>query len=247
MNLVRADLSTLTVDQWNLISNLSHCYDEHAGLSLGEQYVSDQKNLPPKLRFKTASLLQLFQVITDAAQFLYKNNRDFLRLSTDDRSILLHGTLTHTASLSGNFLLYQIQLLNHPSFYDALQTIGPVDLISTARLLSQLLHFDTIVMKLFLAVLSFSTFRYTVYPSDSSSNLFGIHEILRIQDAYIELTWRYLLYKYNHQQAVKCFSNFIRCVFIVNASVVIVQDIQWFTDIIDSVTEKAEQILSFND
>ena len=67
-----------------------------------------------------------------------------------------------------------------------------------------------IVMKLFLAILSFSTYRCTAYPDISRDILSNIQEVLRIQDTYIEITWRYLLYKYVYQQAVKCFSDFIR-------------------------------------
>ena len=247
MDLLRADRSTLSADQWNLLSNLSHCYDDHAGLSLGEHYMFGQNNLPPKFRFKSASILELFQAILDAAQPWYKNNRDFLSISTDDRSIILHGTLSHSASVSANFILHKIQLLGHPAFYNAVKIIGPADLVTVASRLSQLLDFDMIIMKLFLAILSFSTFRYTVYPHTSSSNLSNIREILRIQDQYIELTWRYLLYKCDPEQAVKCFSDFIRCVFIVNEGIVEVQRVRWFTDMIDTVTEKAKQSLSLND
>ena len=247
MNLLRADQSTLTVDQWNLLVNLSHCYDDHTGLSFGEQYMSEQHNLPPKLRFKISSILELFQLVLDTTQSLYKNNEDFLSLSTNDRSILLHGTLLRTASISSNFIAYKIQLLNEPAYFDAIQVISPAGLVSVVRRLSQRLNFDMTVMKLFLAILSFSTFRYTIYPNSSSANFSNIQQILGIQDRYIEVTWRYLLYKYDHEQAVKYLSDFIRCIFIVNEGIVEAENIQWFTGILDSVTQKAEQNLIYSD
>ena len=247
MNLLRTDQSTLTVDQWNLLSNLSHCYDDHAGLVIGERYMSDQNNLPHKLRFKSASVIELFQKALDKAQSLYQNNRDFLSLSADDRSILLHGTLSHTASISSNFIVYKIQLLNHPAYYDAIQVISPARLVSVAGRLSQRLNFDMIIMKLFLAILSFSTFRYTVYPNNSSANFSNIQQILRIQDVYIEITWRYLVYKYNHQQAVKCFSDFIGCIFIMNEGIMESYDFQWFTNKVNSLIENTDRSLSLVD
>lgn len=247
MNLLQTDQSTLTVDQWNILSNLSHCYDDHAGLSFGERYMSEQHTLPPKLRFRITSILDLFQRALDATQSLYKNNGDFLSLSTNDRSILLHGTLSHTASISANFIVYKIHLLNQPAYYEAVQVISPPCLVAAAKRLSQRLDFDTIVMKFLLAILSFSTFRYTIYSNNSSDNFSNIQRILHIQDRYIEVIWRYLLYKYNHQHAVKCFSDFIRCLFVVNEGIVGAEDVQWFTDILDSVTEKAEQNLIISD
>ena len=102
MNLLQADQSTLTSNQWNLLSNLSHCFDDHAGLFIGERYMSEQSHLPHRLRFKGASIMGLYKMTLDAAQSFYENNRDFFSLSTDHRLILLRNTLTYTASISAN-------------------------------------------------------------------------------------------------------------------------------------------------
>ena len=246
MNLLRADQSTLTVDQWNLLSNLSHCYDEYAGLSIGERYMSEQHTLPPKLRFKSASIIQLYQMTFEGAQLLYKNNKDFFSLFPDDRSTLLHNTLMYTASISSNFIMYKTQLMTNPAYYEAVQIITPSGTSCIARRLYQRLNFDVIIMKLFLAILTCSTLRHTVYPSTSSVNLSNVRQILRIQDKYIEVTWRYLLYKYDYVQAVKCFSDFIRCVFIVNDALTEAHHVQWFADTIDSLIQKTEQVLVHN-
>ena len=247
MNLLRADQSTLTVDQWNLLSNLSHCYDGHAGFSIGEQYMFGQNNLPHKLRFKSATIEQLFHVLLDATQPLYKNNRDFLSLSADDRSVLLGTTLTFTASISTNFIFYKIRLMEHSAYYDAVQMMTSTNLVPIAKRFPARLNFDVNVMKLFLAILSFSTFRCIAYPHSSSDNLSNIQEIVRIQDRYIEITWRYLLYTYDHERAVKSFSDFIRCIFVVNEGVVEAQEHHWYQETIDSIAEKTEQSLSLND
>ena len=247
MNLLRSDQSTLTVDQWNLLSNLLHCYDENAGLSLGAQYMSQQNNLPIQLRFQSSSIISLYQLMLDGAQLLYTNNRDFLSLSTDDRSILLHSTLSYTGSISLNFIVFKIRLVDSPSYYDALEMITFPRIVSMARRFPARLNFDVIVMKLFLAILSFSTCRCTISPSTCSNNLSHVQEVLRIEDRYIELTWRYLLYKYGHKQAVKCFSDFIRCIFLTNEALVAAEELQWFTNIIDSVAQKTEQSFSLND
>ena len=247
MNLLRSDQSTLTVDQWNLLSNLSHCYDENAGLAMGGNYMSEQNNLLFNLRFQSSSIKPLYQLMLDATQSLYSKNRDFLSLSTEDRSILLHSTLTHTGGISSNFICHQIQLLSYSAYYDAVAIIASPTISSIARRFASRLNFDMNVMKLFLAILSFSTFRCVAFPSTSSANLSNVQEVLRIQDRYIELTWRYLLYTYNHEQAVKCFSDFIRCIFVTNEALIEAQEIQWFTSTIDSIVERTEQSLSLND
>ncbi|CAF1030239.1 unnamed protein product [Rotaria sordida] len=247
LNLLRSDQSTLDVDQWNLISNLSHCYDEHSGLSIGQTYMHEQNKLPHKLRYKCASVSELYQMMFNDAQLLYKNNRDFRCLSADDRSILLHSTLSHTVTLSSNFILFKIGLMNYPAYYDAVGIISHPSVISVAQRLASRLDVDIIAMKLFLAILSVSTVNYTVYSNIHPVNLSNIKQILDIQDRYIELAWRYLCYKYNHKETVKYFSNFIRLFITLTEGIVISQDVQWFTDAIDSVVQRTKQAVSIDD
>ncbi|CAF5097774.1 unnamed protein product, partial [Rotaria sp. Silwood1] len=84
-------------------------------------------------------------------------------------------------------------------------------------------------MKLFLAILSFST----TYTNTSTTTFSSTKQILDIQDRYIELTWKYLLYKYNSNQAVKYFSNLIRCVLAIHDALAKADEVQWFTEEID--------------
>ncbi|CAF4344552.1 unnamed protein product [Rotaria sordida] len=102
-------------------------------------------------------------------------------------------------------------------------------------------------MKLFLAILSFSTTRCTIYSNTPLENLSTIKKIFDIQNAYIELLWRYLLYKYNFERSVICFSNLIRCLFAINEALVEAHDFQWYTDTIDSLVQQTQQTLNFND
>lgn len=247
MNILQADHSTLTLDQWNLLSNLSHCYDDHAGLSIGQTYMSDQYNLPPRCRFKSASIIHLYQRIIEGAQSLYTHNKDFLALCADDRSLLLQNTSGLTACLCMNFIGYKIQLMSYPAYFDALEMICTAKIASIGRRLALRLNFDLVVMKLFLAIASFSTYRLVGYFNDSPKNLTNVKDIQRIQDEYIEITWRYLLYKFDHQQAVKSFSELLRCIFLTNSAVALSEEIRWFHEKVDLISKKTEESLSLHD
>ncbi|CAF3464665.1 unnamed protein product, partial [Rotaria sp. Silwood2] len=246
LNLLQSDKSTLTVDQWNLLSNLSHCYDEYSGLSVGERFMLEQNVLPFKLRFKQEPIKQLIQMSLDKCQLLYKNNQDFLSLSAVDRSILLHDTFNYTAGVSASLIIYKIQLMDYPIYYDVIEMLTHPSVISVAKRLADRFDFDGIIVKLFLAILSFSTTHYTVYSNNPPINLSNIKEILRIQDTYIELAWQYLLYKYDLKQAVTCLSNFIKCLFAIHEAVIKTHDIQWLTDTISSIVIQIEQTLTLN-
>ncbi|CAF0881940.1 unnamed protein product [Rotaria sordida] len=246
LNLLRSDQSTLTVDQWNLLSNISHCYDAYSGLSIGERFMLEQNNLPFKIRFKQGPIVNFVGMILDKCQSLYTNNQDFLSLSADDRSILLHNLFKHTGSLCANFIGYKIHLFDCPAYFNTLEIITHPDVLPAAKRIAKRLNFDIIIMKLFLAILSFSTTRYTVYLKTSPDNLSNIKQILCIQDIYIEMAWRYLVYRYNFEQAVICFSDLIRGYFAVDEAVVKTQEVQWLTDTISSVVTQTEQTLTLN-
>ncbi|CAF1505770.1 unnamed protein product [Rotaria sordida] len=220
----------LTIDQWNLLSNLSHCYDEHSGLSIGEHFMLEQNALPLKLRFKKEQIKKLIQISLDKY----------------DRSVLLHSTFTHTAHLSANFIIYKTQLLNYPTYINIVEMLTHPGLVSATKPIADQLYFDMIIMKLFLVILSFSTTRYTVYSNTPPVNLSNIKEILRIQDTYIEITWRYLLYRYNFDRSVICLSDLIRCFCAIHEAIVKVHDIPWLTDTIASIVNQTEQTLSPN-
>jgi hypothetical protein len=227
----------MTVDQWNLISNLSYCYGQHSGISLGECYMREQNVLPLKLRFKSASMMKYFLMSMEGTQSIYENNRDFLSLSSNDRSVLLYNTMKHMASLSTSCIYSQIGLLNHAAYYNTIGTVIHPNLVPAAKCIADRLDFDMIIRKLFLAILSFSTMNYTFYCNTPPINLLNVKQVLHIQNTYIELTWKYLLYKYNYKQTVLCFSNFIRCIFAVHDAVVKAQDLQWFIEGIDSLIQ----------
>ncbi|CAF1026379.1 unnamed protein product [Rotaria sordida] len=60
LNLLQSDQSTLSTDQWNLLSNLVHCYDEHSGYSMAVCYTREQNALPSKARHKVTSVIISF-------------------------------------------------------------------------------------------------------------------------------------------------------------------------------------------
>jgi hypothetical protein len=132
-------------------------------------------------------------------------------------------------------------------YYDSIETIANSSVVPVAKRLATQLDFDVIIMKLLLAILSFSTINHTVYSNTSSINLSNIKQIIQIQDTYIELAWRYLLYKYNYEWAVKSFSLFIGVIFTIQEAISETQEVQWLTETFDSLVQQTEQTLTLND
>jgi len=236
----------LTVDQWNQLSNLVHCFDEHSGLSFIQDFIQEQTALPPKFRFKHSSVNAFFTSMMAKIQLVFEKIRDFLSLSLHDRRTLLRNTVEYTTGIGGAFILQQTQLFDCPAFFKSAELIfRPASVALTKHLIDQL-DSDIVFIKIIFAIIAFSISNYTSYTQTTSDNLIDTKAILNIQDMYTELVWRYLLYKHNHREAVLCFSNLIRCLFLLNDSVVEAHEEQQFTDIIHSVIQSTEQKLNLN-
>ncbi|CAF1121944.1 unnamed protein product [Adineta steineri] len=238
-------ISTLSYDQWNLLSTLVYSFDEYSRYSLVEQFIEDQNTLPVKLRFKHSIVTDFFTSIMSKIQLVYEKHRDILSLSHDDRSILFRKTVEYTSSISGIYVLRQTKLLDDFTFSKSSEIIfQPIGMIFIKRIIDQLDHNDTFI-KLIFAVIAFSTINYTVYRQSTSMNLINIKSILSIQDIYVKLTWQYLLNQCNHTQAVLRFTKLIRCLLLVISMTVEAHESKEFTKMINSVIEQTQQTFCY--
>ncbi len=174
MNLLRSDQSTLSVDQWNLLSNLIHCYDEHSGFSIAKRYVHEHNVLPLKIRYKIASINELCTSLISGAQLLFEKNLDFLSLSSQDRSLLLHGKLKYLGGLGTCFILRHVGLFDTAAFYQNAELIYGSTTLSAGKLASNQLDSDIVFIKMVLSILAVSTFDYTFYTNTAPINLFSL-------------------------------------------------------------------------
>lgn len=246
MNPFQLNKTELNFDQWNLLSNLVHCYDEHSGYLLTERFVREQNSLPIKLRYKCGSVCELISLLAHQVQQIFKKNQNFLSLCPDDRSNLLHNIMPYVTCLSATIALRQPNLYENPAFFKAAETVFGVNPMNAAKRAYDQLDSDLSFIKLILSILIFSTIKPPVITPITSINLINIKLIFCIQEKYIELIWRYLLYRYNHEQAVICLSNVVRCLFAVIEAVKESQDIKQHKDIINAIIEETEKKLTIN-
>jgi hypothetical protein len=238
------DQSTLSSDQWNLLSNLVHCFDQYSGCLFVERFFQDQDALPLNSYFECSSVKDFLTSMKGKIQFVFEKNRDLLSLTSQDRTNLLINTVKYTTSLGGMHILRMYHLLDYPSFYSSAEIIFRPNAVAFARRAINQLDPDDTFLKIVLAILSFSTMNYTVYTKSDPTDLQDIKKVLLIQDMYAETAWRYLLYKYGHYQTVMRFSNLIRCLFLLNDAMVEAHESEQFTQMIDSVIKQTGQILS---
>ena len=238
-NLLRTDQSTLSTDQWNLLSNLIQCYDEHAGLQLVERFIIAENILPLKVRFKCASVTHLISALFGHVQRLFERNDDFRSLSSPDRSLLLRRQMKYASLLSASFHIHQTHLLDYPAFYQASELLFGSTAMAIARHLVSLVNVDAPFLKMALALICFSSWDYSGDQTAERDELRNTGLIRRIQTRYIDLTWRYLLHVYDHRRAVICFADLIRCLFRIDDFLLHVRETPTFSTIMDPLVQRA--------
>ena len=193
------------------------------------------------MRFKLASVAEFYISLLYEAQYVFKKNSDFISLCSHDRLILFRNTMKYVASFSACFIARYTHLLDNLAFYKSSEIIyGSNTLIVSNRVTDQFI-FDSTFIKVILALLAFSTFDYTYNKNIAPVNLINFKAILRIQDMYTTLTWRYLIYKYGYEQAVICFSHLIRCLLLIDDALIEAVKSKQYTDMIDSIIKKTEK------
>ena len=233
----------MTLQQWTHLSNIIHCYDEYSQYFTAEQFRADQTKLPMKKRFQTQSVHQLMHTLTAGSRCLYEKNGDFHSLSNNDSHHLLQKTIKQVCGLGAAWMIFSSHLFQYESFYQTVDMIYDQGTAANSAAASYHLFPDMVFIKLILSIMMFSTFDYSSYTKESPIILHDIQRILHIQNQYIELTWKYLLYKYDHKQAVRCFSKLIRSLFALNRAVNTASEVESYQQMIDRLVDKTNQTL----
>lgn len=207
------------------------------------EYSDEQNKLPMKFRFKMSTIHELTVSVTTTAQLLFEKNSDFLSLCAHDQSILLEHSIRHTAGLGGLFIFYKAELMDCRMFFDNITTLYEQKALHNCLRCMRLLAFDFVFVKLCLVILILIPIDHTYYADTKPIYLNDGKTIFHIQNLYIELTWRYLLYRYGHRQAVLAFSNLIRTFFALDKSIAGATEVQEYNSMIETLVQQTEETL----
>ncbi|UJR11565.1 hypothetical protein I4U23_015745 [Adineta vaga] len=157
LDLLQNDRSTLTSDQWTLISNIMNLHDTEILMIQQQALLTQDSTLPIRRRAKPSLTLDFFHNCLQWVQSLLKRSNHYQSLSIDAQQILLEHNVHHNDSLVKLFLFVMLFSSN----------CSPLTLNSS-------------------------------YYSESVSNSL---ELLHIQDIFVTILWKYLVYQYGSIEA----------------------------------------------
>ncbi len=220
---------------------MTHCYEKYNILSHVQQFIQEQTSLPIKLRFKIGSLDTFFGSILKGIELFFELNHDFLSLCSHDRSILLRCAMENAGSFTVAFILRELPLFDYPGVTEFTENHFQSLLMTRTKHLPNEIDRDITFVKLAMAMFVFSTINCASHTNIGLDYLKNVKDILHIQDNYAEIAWRYLLYKYDHKQAVVCFNNFIKSLLVINSAIIEIHQSQQYKRMVENLIEKINQ------
>ncbi|CAF0862569.1 unnamed protein product [Rotaria sp. Silwood1] len=160
LNLLCNDRSLLKFEQWSLLSNVIHCYDDYCPIPEIQKSMAVYSNCPPKYRLKIAANKAVPQ---------------FAALSWTDRRNLIQRNIHQMGALHGAHVCQEGKFHDDPTNRGVAIAEYGVSLITLMLKAIELGIADRTLSKLFLLVMSFSTSSDMVQPSiDDNGLLTGI-------------------------------------------------------------------------
>jgi len=212
LNLLEKDCSTLTKDEWNLLSNILHAYDENNSNYYFKSLLEQQSSLPPKLRSKSTITLDIIGFFYTTTQSFIKRIPFFNDLSIDARRAVIQHNSNTTGTFNSIFISRETNAMDSSSF-----VVGCCDLYGQEnhdeykKFLSKLEQ-NGIIFKIMLLILAFSG-NCSIVALDTTENLettASAKSLVHVQNILVTMLWKYLNYQYGFLGAIKCFNSFIK-------------------------------------
>ena len=237
----RSDHSFLHGDQWRLLSNLFDVYEDTKLFSMVDQF-SEVHQLVPCCSDSCQRLVpQFLTIVYETMNKYLHSNDDISHLFGNDQSILLRDAVDHASCLCGNFFISHYDyLFDLKIFCKTLEEIYGLHACAfNHQSTRRLIDFDLILIKLVhsLFLLSESSVSHWSEPSEEMTNLLAV---LKLQNRYADLTWKYLLYRYGDHQALQRFLQLISWLLVITVIVTKAQTLQSHLNNIEAFVEQTE-------
>ena len=202
----RSSRLVFNFEQWMLMNKLIKIYDDNIPSAQIKQFWLEQMNLPLKMRYRAIAVNQLMQSWAKMPSALFQTSPDFLSFSKYDQSLIFDRSITCVQNMVNSLIFRSMKFYDDPiCFATGKSMFGTVTTVS-----KQIFDSDANFMKISLSIMMFSTIDYTNHRDSSMKTMENPDRLWATQEKYIEVAWRYLLYRYNDQYAVKSFLNLVR-------------------------------------
>lgn len=209
MNICQNNRLTLTSDQWTFISNIIHLCDETKFIHQINYLLAQSSSIPIKLRVKQSFICQYIQYAFESIDILMRRSSDFQSLAIDSRRTIIQ---RNTIDIC---LVYSLLLRAETNIFEDLNLTmylyGSEIWKQIICLFTRVEH-DSTVIKIMVFVLMFASNSSTSYilQTNAYDQSTTDNQIVQIQNIFITVLWKYLIYQYGYFQAIIRYSSLIK-------------------------------------
>jgi hypothetical protein len=117
-------------------------------------------------------------------------------------------------ALNGFLILRKINFLSDPNFLTSIDGVSGIDFVKKADPIYERLDQNNILIKIMLFIIAFSN-NCSLVTLGSSYEIETISisiDLIHIQDIFVTILCKYLVYKYGFMEAVVSFSALVKCI-----------------------------------
>ena len=213
MDILNRDRSSLTALEWSLLSNVIHAYDKFDPTPFVLRDIQYLDSLPAEFLCDVSHTHNLFTAYYTTAQSFVASAADYKILTVHEQRSLLKRNLNGLFIFCAEIVCRDLAMLDNPVWMKTLTYTLGSDMIERKRYLNDRLEQDATLLKLMLIIVAFSSNCYMLDENQSIYNdqlLLGTFRLLGSQNVFVEILWKYMIYRYGHRETVIRFTGLVK-------------------------------------
>jgi hypothetical protein len=207
--------------------------------------------LPVEMHSNIINPLEIVSQVYISVQSFIRSSPDFRILTLNEQISLLARNSHGINALYSVFFFRNSGILDNIKCLEAFINIYGSDMMLLANKMNERLDPDSTLIKLILMVFAFSSNCLIINTYENlkhDSLLYGTFRLLGSQNVYVELLWKYMLYRYGYNESIIRFSRLIQTFLLQLTNMAIIHtNNEAHQKMVADVIEKTKQSLSINE
>jgi hypothetical protein len=167
----------------------------------------------PTINFQVDHTFNMFASFYTSVQSFVNALPDFRALTLSEQSSLFSRNLHGLFNFCGTFMLRDAGMFDNTRNESYLVPLYGQEIVCQAEAIARRFDLDSSLVKLIHIVFAFSTNCYIVKFDpwlEEDAFLHDSSRLLMSQNAYVEILWKYMIYRYGHEESVHRFAALIK-------------------------------------
>jgi hypothetical protein len=244
------DQLSLNNSEWTLLSNVIHAHDRFSDNSI-TQIRHQIEDLSRSSLFTTSynvsNVYETIILMYKSMESFISSSPDFRVLTVNEQQSLVERNLHGVTALYRSLFFRATGIIDNSRCMEAFGTFYGSEMVLEAKRIDKQLGSDLTVIKLMLIVLAFSSncfINYTKNKMHYDSLLSGTFRLFGSQNVYVELLWKYMIYRYGYYDSAISFFRLIEiCLDLIKHFASAYANNEIHHDLVEDVVEQTKQLL----